>query len=482
MNIKLYKYEHNNFTLQAIIDDIQQASFEHNLYQAGQFTITINYNIPNAKLFKRGLFVQFGDSPYDFGEIYSVTNTISDTGKGSEYLNITGYDARYIFKRRVILELNNEDVWSMTADGETCLRSLIDSQMIGARKLPVINTYNATTLGKTYTVSEAYTNLYDVLVTIATQSEIGWRLKFINTALILEVYNGTDRSSNVFFTTNFDSLKNGNYQDTNESYCNIVYVGGQGQGANRDIYQGMDANADVGFLKINSDDFLLLENGGRLIISGEDAITDLNRFEAFDNASNLTTEEDYETEAESILTQYCQNITFSGAGLVKSPYKFREQYDIGDIITAGFSDKRVKVQILSITEQWSWNSYTLSFSFGKPQNDLNRQLNLMFKKLQSYTDSSNAKTNSVKWYTTPTDTAQTEAETIYNTLGFTGSGGTFTLYHNGKTGSKNYHIYVKNLTDAVTLTTGSGTTVSLSAGTYVTIIFVDEDGNIIRSN
>ena len=65
--IKLFKFENSTFTLQAIIDDYQEVSFEHNLYQAGVFTITINYNIPNSQLFQRGLFIQFGNNPYDFG-------------------------------------------------------------------------------------------------------------------------------------------------------------------------------------------------------------------------------------------------------------------------------------------------------------------------------------------------------------------------------------------------------------------------------
>ena len=56
--IKLYKYENSAFVLQAIIDDFEEVSFEHNIYEAGTFTISINYNIPNALKFERGLFVR----------------------------------------------------------------------------------------------------------------------------------------------------------------------------------------------------------------------------------------------------------------------------------------------------------------------------------------------------------------------------------------------------------------------------------------
>ena len=462
MNVKLYKYENNNFILQAIIDDIQQTSFEHNYFSAGQFTITLNYNIPNAKLFKRGLFVQFGNSPYDFGEITSITNSIGENGKGSEYINIVGYDARYIFKRRIISNLNDNDSYNITADGETCIRSLITSQCgSGAetkRQLPV-NMGTAGTLGEDYTVNESYSNLYDVLVTIATQSKIGWRLKFDGGSLTLEIYVGTDRHNSVFFSEDMDSIKTGTYQDSSNNYANAILVAGKGSGSDRDIYEGEEA------------------------ISGSSP-SGLSRYEAFDNQAELTTTEEYETEAGSMLRQYGQTVTVNGAGLIKSPYVFREQYDIGDYITIKFSDKSATVQITSITEQWSWNNYGLSFTFGKPINGLDRQLQLLMRKVQQASNANSENSyNSVKWYDVSSVTSQEESDVTFNTLGFTGSGGTFTLFYNSElVGSKTYHIYIKDLTNNLVVQTGvtGATSITLKAGSYITNIYVNEEGDVIK--
>jgi hypothetical protein len=79
-----------------------------------------------------------------------------------------------------------------------------------------------------------------------------------------------------------------------------------------------------------------------------------------------------------------------------------------------------------------------------------------------------------------------KADVTYNTIGFTGSVGsgmTFTLYlDNEKTGSKTYHVYFKQLggTGKLTLTTGKAgaTNLVMEIGTYVAIIYVDENGNI----
>ena len=461
--LRLYKFIDSAFVLQAIIDDFQEISFERNLYQAGTFTISINYNIPNALLFERGMFVQFGNDPYDFGEIITIRDSIGQDGKGSQIRTITGYDSRYILKRRVIKNMNSNGLWVMTAKGELCLRNLIKDQCgSGAeskRQLPIINTIpaSAEAIGKEYSVSEQFTNLYEVCKTIATQSEIGWRLAFDGTSLTLECYEGTDRSQSVQFSTSFDSLANGEFSDSSESFSNAIYVGGKGDNEERDIYEG--------------------ENG---------TPSGLDRFESFDNQSSMTTESEYEAEALSMLTQYGQTIQMSGNGLAKCPYIYKEQYDVGDLITVAFSGRSAVVQILSVTEHWTWGNYNIQFSFGKPQNNLSEQLQLMLRKIQSASNKEKA-TESVKWYNVANVNSMSASDVTFNTIGFTGTltaNKTFTFYlDDEKTGAKSYNIYVKNLSGNFTLTLTTGragkTNYVLKGGVNLTgRILVDDEGNI----
>ena len=492
INLKLFTYSNGSFMQQAIIDDYEEISFSHNLYEAGDFTISINYNIPNAMKFERGIFVQFGNDPYMFGEILSITDAIGEDGKGSQIRTITGKDARFIFKRRIIKNLNSDDAWTMTAKGELCLRNLVNDQC-GAnaeekRRLPVVNVIpeSADAIGLTYSVAESYTNLYDSLVTIATQSEIGWRIKF-DGELTLEVYEGRDISNHVQFSTDFDSLANGEFKDSSESFANTVYVGGKGTGSDRDIYEG-EVRQDEVILITDEDtyDVLMLDEYEWEVESGLSP-EGLDRFEAWDNQSGMTEEYEYEAEALAMLTQYGQTLELSGQGLAKCPYIFGEQYNIGDIIKVAFSGKSANVQILSVTEHWSFGQYGIEFSFGKPLNNLSRQMQLILNQIQRASNK-DKKTDSVCWYTIPTDTAQAKSEVIYDTIGFDGEcaigGSTFTLYYNAdKTGAKSYHVYLKQLSGGnLTLTTGTGgTDLVLTSGTYVSIIYVDEYGNILKT-
>ncbi|MCQ2589300.1 MAG: siphovirus ReqiPepy6 Gp37-like family protein [Treponema sp.] len=486
--IKLYNYINDTFVLVAIIDDVESLEMQHSKYEAGSFIIQINYNVANSHLFEKNMFIQIGDDKRDFFVITKVVDEIGQDGKASQIRTISGYDCRYIYKRRVIKELNNGDKWTYSGDGEDCIRNLIASQTEGKRSLPINNIIGrAEGVGKRYSVSEAYSNLYDVCCTIATQTEIGWQVVFENNEMTLEFYYGVSRTSTVRFDTSFESLSNGKFEDTTESYTNAVYIGGNGSGSNKDIYEG--ENFDT------SDYLLINEDGGRLeiglnsylIVKGKRP-EGLNRFEAWDNASGLTSETQYINESISLLSQYGQTLSLSGNGLIKCPYVFREQYDIGDVVTVAFSGKTASVQILSITENWAWGSYELSFEFGKPIPDLSRQLAMMVNKIQTYQATAEEKsTSGIKYYVIPEETEQAESEVGLDVLGFTGnvgSGSTFKLYLNGKVGAKTYSIYIKQLAGAgkLTLTTGvvGKSDLLLDGGTYVTIIYVDTDGNVER--
>lgn len=467
IQLHLYKYEDSQFKQIAIIDDYQEYSFEHNLYQAGQFTVTINFNIPNARLFERGLFIKFGEDKYCFGEILTISDTVGPDGKGSQIRNITGFDIRYLLKRRVIKNMNNGGNWVMTDKGEICLRNLINDQC-GAnaenkRKLPIINTIPlpANAIGKEYSVSEEFSNLYEVCKTIATQSEFGWHIKFENGLLTLECFEGNDLRNSVFFSPDFDSLASGNLSDSNNSFSNAIYVAGKGQNEERDLYEGETVENDV-------------------------TPEGMGRFESFDNQSQMTTEDEYKAEAFSMLAQYGQTLEMTGQGLIKCPYVFKEQYNVGDKITLSFNNKKSVVQILSVTERSVKGTYSLNFNFGKPENTLKDQLQIILRKLQMASNKGSA-VDCVKWYTIPTDSEMNKADVTFNTIGFTGTNSnqdfTFTLYTDDeKTGSKNYMVYIKNLigTGKLILTSGKqdAQNLSLLGGTYIADIFVDEDGNV----
>lgn len=485
--IKIYTFENNSFKLQAIIDDYMSCSWERNKYESGQFSIDINFNIPNSQKFQKDYFVQFGNDEADFGIITKITDSIGANGKGSQIRKIYGRDARYLLKRRIIKYLNSGDAWKYTGDGELCIRNLIKDQCgesaENERKLPIKNIIPDSGIGYDYSVSESFSNLYDTCSTIATQTQIGWRILFKNSELVLDFYDENDLSKTVRFDTDYDSLSSGTFDDNLDGFCNSIYIGGKGSGENRDIYYA-ETKCEPGLLLLdNEGSKLIVDYRSRLLIGGTNP-SGLERFEAFENATNLSTNEEYENESISILSQFSQTLNLSGAGLAKCPYVYKEEYNVGDIISVAFSGIEVEVQILSITEHWNFGQYDISFEFGKPIQKLSNQLNTIFKKIQTYVEKDGS-SDSVKWYNLPRDTEMKDFEVLNDVIGFVGTtSGNFKLYFdpNSKIGAKTYHVYMKEVTgNNLVLTTGFGNNLSLQSGTYVSIIYVDDQGNIYKT-
>jgi hypothetical protein len=265
-------------------------------------------------------------------------------------------------------------------------------------------------------------------------------------------------SDSVFFSTEFDSLQDGEFNETTDSFSNAIYIGGKGQGDERDIYEGEDGSP-----------------------------AGLDRFESWDDQSSLTDESEYENEATSMLAQYGDIVTVSGTALAKNPYVYKENYNVGDIIKISFSGKSANTRVLSVTEHWSGRGeYAIEFEFGKPMNNLANQLQLMLRQIQRAGDNSSS-TDSVRWYAIPQDTEMPKADVTFNTIGFIGdcgAGATFKLYfdENG-TGSKSYHVWFKQLAGGkLTLTTGVAgkQNLEMDSGTYVAIIYVDQEGNVLN--
>ena len=755
--IKLFKFINNKFELQAIIDDYQECSFEHSLYSAGTFTISINYNIPNANLFQRGLFVQFDNDSKSFGEILRISDSISSDGKGSQIRVIEGHDARYLLKKRIIKNLNYNGKWEMTGNSEFVLRKLIQDQCgvncgEEKRKLPFENgikinhsffqaespivtswwglayseeknlfvavgyngsiatspdgvewnvrysgvythlnsvvysnelnlfvavgdnnsiltssdginweaqtsgvtsafrgvtwckekglfivsgtngiviispdginwtvRYSGTSLNirkvvysekldlfvavgtagtiltstdlenwtqrESYTtnflysieyskelelfvivgnagvivvssdgvkwkivaqnsnnkylvevkyfpelnmfisvgedrfycttpvrgtndirsvchsrlynklvivgynsqlfmsmdsesadnagaecfISESYSNLYDVCETVCTQNEMNWCIEFKNLILSLNFSNKKDKSDLIKFSPDYNSISDGTFTDSSENFSNAAYIGGQGQNGDRDIYEGED-------------------------LINENSPAGLDRYESWNEKKDITTYEEFENQADQLLKQYGQTVSVEANGLAKSPYEFKKDYDVGDIIKVEFSGKTAKVQILSVSECWNFGQYTLQFSLGKPQNTLNSQLQLLLRKIQSASEKTD-NTQSVKWYDIEKSNSMPAEDVKCNTLGFTGQiydeEFEFILYFNkdenliNATGSKTYTIYRKQLSGDgyLVLTTGIEETEKVYLRLNedaVSSVYVDNFGNVFE--
>jgi hypothetical protein len=484
--IQIYVYT-PALDLVGIVEDYESASITRSFYEAGQWSITINYNIPNASLLQKGYYVQFGEDPRDAGKITTVNQKIDEGGKGSQVLVVSGLDLKAMFAQRTIMQLNDIDQFYLSDDAETVIKTLISDQC-GAtctdanRVLPNLVIAANQGRGGTYTISTKYTQLYAECATAATQSLLGWfvYIDHVNKTFVMDCEVGLDRSAAqsvnplCLFSPDMDSLKSASFVDDISTYRNLVYVGGDGQGASRVIHIGYDTTEPTGF----------------------------NRYEMFDDASNVSTTAALTAEAQAVLKQYNQTYELEGDVLVMSPYVYKEQYNVGDICTVKFSDVNLNVRILDITQSWEWGEYTISSTWGKPINTLAGQISALSTGAASKGTGSEVGTNvsgmknGIYQYNLSSANATMQGnECIYNNIELTGTltaDRTFTFYLDAvrQYGRKVYRVLISAKSNGaanrtITLTAGSGTDVQIDVAsdsiTDLHSIMVDSLGNVIAA-
>jgi hypothetical protein len=494
MTLKIYSI---SLSLLGILDDYETASSQRSFFEAGSFTFEINKNLPNSSLVEKDNVVQFGDDTRAF-LITSVVSKIDESGKGGQKLSVSGYDLRYLFTRRIVRTFNSADAYQLTAPSETVIKTLISDQCgpscaIPARVFSLLQIATDQGRGGTYTISTKYTGVYDECATCATQALIGWRVDIdvANKKYILDCYEGVDRSKTqtvnpyCLFSPDADSIKDATFTDSVESYRNFVYVGGDGTGADRTVYNGY----------------------------GTTEPTDTSRFELFSDSSSVSTTAGLEAVASSTLAQYKQTYTLDGQVLLVSPYVFGEQYEEGDIVTVEYSGISVGVRVLTVEEAWAFAEKTIAVTWGKPVETISSQVSSVSSTATTASSTSEVGTNvsgmkaGVKSYDlTSADATMNASQCIYNILELTGTlsaNRTMTLYLDTSTlyGRKAYTVNIPAATlvassggpYTITLTTGvsgkktvavpiliTGSTALLNG--LVFAVYVDAAGNVYSTN
>lgn len=163
---------------------------------------------------------------------------VDTSAEDGNYLIVNGIDSKSFLDQRI--------VWStQTCDGfvETFIRSLVNLTLInanlGARQLYKPNGTKllqlGTAAGFTEVTSEqiTYKNVGEKVREYCKTYNWGYRVVLDNEQLWFQLYKGTDRSNEVYFSDQYENLSSTKYIDDKTNMGNVALVAGEGEGANR---------------------------------------------------------------------------------------------------------------------------------------------------------------------------------------------------------------------------------------------------------
>lgn len=242
------------FNLLGVIDEYVSNIWRPAYYEIGDFELYLKASPQALNLLKKNRYlVKESDIQVDdegnvtYSNVMIIKNlTLATEIENGDYLTVTGRELKYLLHQRIVWKQT-----TLTGTAENAIRRLVTENAISPtdsnRVIPTLTL--GASAGLTDSIEKQVTgdHLDQTIVDICTAYNYGWEVFIYNSALVLIVYQGVDRSFNqterpyVVFSEDFDNILNSSYELNSEEYANTTLIGGEGEGTDR-IYTTLGAD------------------------------------------------------------------------------------------------------------------------------------------------------------------------------------------------------------------------------------------------
>ena len=223
-----------------IIDEYQSVLWIDRYNKPGEFELYLGADTELLQYLQIGNYLTHRASTHLM--VIESIRTETNVEEG-DHFTIKGRSIEAFLGRRIVWKQTDfNDVYLQTAVQRLLNENVISPSVVG-RQIPGV-TFQASTDEKitSLKLTAQYTgdNLLDVITAICESNKIGFKMiPDANYNFVFSLYSGTDRSydqtSNLFvvFSSKFDNIINTNYYESDEHYCNVTLVSGEGEGEDR---------------------------------------------------------------------------------------------------------------------------------------------------------------------------------------------------------------------------------------------------------
>lgn len=365
-----------------IIDTYSSLIWAKRYNDLGDFELIIAASQDNFKKIEECKYIMRNDD--DMVCKIKKTEVKTDAENGSQLI-ITGTDIKDILKQRIIMKQTN-----FNGLVEEYIRTLIKDAIINPtdsdRKIS--NFILAEKEGYTEKISEqvTYDNLGDKIQKLCQQYGWGYKVNINEGKFVFSLFKGNDITDYITFSADYDNISTTDYSRDDSNIKNFALVAGEGEGAERrtisigkgigidrhelyldarDIsstidYEELLVNYPNGSEKVIGNVIYYQVNGMNIAILEKDDSGEITEVrlcdEIYINSLRNTGNER--------LSKYTSVTSFSGEVITSMGYKYKEDYNLGDIVNIvnefGVS---INARITEIIESQDDNGYTIEPTF-----------------------------------------------------------------------------------------------------------------------
>lgn len=363
-DVEIYVYELTNSTFDAIgqINQFTSLIWPNKFNGYTTFELNAPLTDENKVLIKKGNIIWCGGDNAAIIEIIQ-----SDTNNdGQKTYKVKGRTLEMFLTTRIIWGTYN----CQGKYASTAMYEIVDTQCVNptdnTRKIPFLECAQDEQLGRLISFQKTGGEVYDSLLSISTEAELGFSILFRprEKKLVFKVIEGVDRtialksdvgSNLVVFSTDLEDILSSSYYTNDQDMKSVAYVAGEGEGAERKhIISGN--NASPGFLRreiyVDARDLQseISHEDGTITIINEDDYRDMLNDRGKEKLAKHVVTESFESKMRVI-------------GDVQ--YHYNIDYFLGDKVLV--QDTNIGVQIVATISEVSENyddEYELIMAFG----------------------------------------------------------------------------------------------------------------------
>lgn len=220
-----------------IIDSYTSLIWANRYAEKGDCELYIEATTKNLDLLKKGNYL----IRHDDDMVCRIETVELDTDvENGNYIIVTGYDVKKILDQRVIWGQSNVD-----GNVEDYIRDLVYKSLVNpnlsARQIRNESGRANFFLGDKANFNEvtseqnSYNNVGEKIREFCTKFNWGYKVIVDDTTknFYFVLYNGTDRSDYVVFSTDYENLITSKYKEDSSNLANVALVAGEGEGSDR---------------------------------------------------------------------------------------------------------------------------------------------------------------------------------------------------------------------------------------------------------
>ena len=298
-----------------------QCWFEISYYDIGQFELYCQADAQSLKALKKGNFVSLPNEDY----LWIITRVQYEyTTNGTRMISATGYEAKWIIGKRIILT-----PWQLPATLGSAVYQLIYTNLgegakESARKIPTLSVRQQS-ISTAIDMQATRGNLLDFLQPILKSNKLGCAIRLTDSGMEFSILQGQDRSQSVIFSQSLDNLLSCSYETDDEdkkSYCQVTQSFDMSDGS-RETYI---TRVDQGATGIDRSEMTI---GSNVSLK----YTDSEGREQETEAGSTLYMSWLREEGQSTLSENTSSEEVTGEiDLEHSIYQFGVDFDLGDII------------------------------------------------------------------------------------------------------------------------------------------------------